>query len=170
MTGTRWTTVIFLSVIILAASSFAMGGGPRPQFIERFGDELELSKEQTQKLETLRYEMEKKSIDMRAELDKARLELNRLQDSEKIDRKAILSQAEKVNSLEGKLKIAKIEHMLDIAETLTPEQRAMLKERQPEGRKGDRRNPESCEGMEHEGRPKMPSRERMREPLAPEME
>ncbi|MCK5834060.1 periplasmic heavy metal sensor [bacterium] len=170
MTGTWWTKVLLFSTMMLAGSilAFHAKGGmnkdrpgvSRGQKIEQMADHLELNQDQVDRIDDLRYEMKKKSIDMHADLEKARLELQRLMDADDLNRKAIISQVENVNELEDKLGILKIENMLDVSDVLTFEQRKMAKDLRQSKRMGSKvsrqgkfnneeKNHQHEEGMRH---------------------
>ena len=150
MTGTRWTTVVLLTILILSAVVFAqpkgrdMGGGGIGG-IMMLADKLDLTDDQIEQIENLRYDMQKRNIDLKANLEKARLELGKLMREDKKDRKKILAQVEVVNGIEGDLNIARVEGMLDVNDILTETQRKTLEE---ERRKIGGMHDEGCRGMD----------------------
>jgi len=139
---------MILSAVLFAGSLMAQRqmkpeGHQGGHNLMMLADELQLTDEQIEQFKDLKYEMEKKAIDLRANLEKERLELKRMMDADKPNRRAVISQAEKVHGIEGKLNVQRIEHELDIADILTDQQRTRLKELH-------RERPEHREGM---GRP-----------------
>jgi Spy/CpxP family protein refolding chaperone len=117
-------------------------GGMRNRAARAFRN-LDLTKEQRDKIAEIRDKQERNAIRMRADLETARLDMRRLIRADKPDRAAINRQVERMASLRSDLEKARIGMMLDVRDVLTPEQRekmrgAMLDEggEGPEGGQG----------------------------------
>ena len=85
--------------------------------------ELDLSKEQQEKIADLREKQAYRAIRMRADLQSARLDLRRLMRAEKADRVAINRQIDRLAQMRAELAKARVGTMLDIRSLLSPEQR-----------------------------------------------
>jgi Spy/CpxP family protein refolding chaperone len=95
-------------------------------------EEMDLSKEQREKIADLRDKQERAAIRMRADLQTARLDLGRLTRAEKADRLAINRQIDRIAQLRAEMQKARIGLMLDIRGMLAPEQQERMRE--PRGR------------------------------------
>jgi Spy/CpxP family protein refolding chaperone len=107
---------------------------------------LDLSKEQRDKIAEIRDKQQRNSIRVRADLQTARLDMGKLLRADKPDRAAINRQVERMAALRTDMEKARIGMMLDMRDVLTPEQRekmrgAMLDEggERPEGGEGGER-------------------------------
>jgi Spy/CpxP family protein refolding chaperone len=108
----------------------------------RMHENLNLTKQQTSKLEDLRIKHQEQMIDFRAELDKARLENQKLRRSDKLNRSEFLNQTKKMSSIKNKMAEARANHLMDVYETLNDEQRKTwndLRWDRPKFRDGDKR-------------------------------
>lgn len=134
------STAILLAIGLLVSNLNAQPGcqrepgrGKEPP-LGMFADELKLTDAQEKRLEEIRYKREMEAIDIRAQLEKEKLHLDKAMNEEKFDRKKIIAQAEKVVKLQGSLELLNISGKLDAMEVLTDEQRARLKEIRKEKR------------------------------------
>ena len=84
--------------------------------------ELDLSKEQRDKIADLREKQERGAIRMRADLQTARLDMRRMMRADKADRMAINRQIDRIAQLCAEMAKARVGTMLDIRGLLTPEQ------------------------------------------------
>jgi Spy/CpxP family protein refolding chaperone len=91
--------------------------------------ELNLTKEQRDKIADLRDRQERRSIDLRAQIQTAQLDMRKLMRAEKPDKAAIGRQIDKVSALRADLQKSRIGTMLDVREILTPEQREKMRGR-----------------------------------------
>jgi Spy/CpxP family protein refolding chaperone len=89
----------------------------------RIHEQLDLTDQQKAKLEDLGMQHQEKMVDMRAELDKARIETQRLRRSDKLNRSDIINQTKKMSNIRNKMAEARAHHMMDVYETLTDDQR-----------------------------------------------
>jgi Spy/CpxP family protein refolding chaperone len=91
--------------------------------------ELDLSKDQREKIAAMREKQERSAIRMRADLQTSRLDLRRLMRSEKSDRMAINRQIDRLAQLRADMQKARVGMMLDMRGVLTPEQQERARER-----------------------------------------
>ncbi len=121
------------------------GMGPPPAVMNKFLKDIGVSPQVIKKLKNLHYDAQEKSIDIRAQVQKARLELMKLLDTPKPSRSAVFSQLEKISRLELEMKKLHVGMMLDVKSLLTPEQFEKLqafhaewkaKHRRGKGRRG----------------------------------
>lgn len=89
----------------------------------RVHEQLNLTDQQKIKLDELRIKHQEQMIDFRAELDKARLEMQKLRKSDKLNRSDVINQTKKMSSIINKIAEARANHMMDMYEMLTDEQR-----------------------------------------------
>jgi Spy/CpxP family protein refolding chaperone len=101
--------------------------------------ELAITSEQRQKLEDIRFNHEKESIQHRASLEILRLELSRLIKSENPDRAVIDKKVQEVSQEEASLLRSSINSRLNARAVLTAEQRAKLAQIMQNRMNGNRR-------------------------------
>ena len=88
-----------------------------------------LTTEQMEKICTLRIDHQKATIDLRADLQKKRLDLHTLMMAMKPNEKKIDAVIEEMGALRTQLQKQRVSHQLKVRELLTPEQQASLKTR-----------------------------------------
>jgi len=139
---TMWTIGVFALVMALTAGvSYAQGrfgrhhpgaGLHKDGFmfgaIERFADEIGLSDDQLDRISSVKTEMEKKIIDLRAEKQKAEIDLRELMRDPKAKGSEVKKVAQKVVDLESQIRLNRIETAIKIRDVLTPEQREKMLE------------------------------------------
>lgn len=114
-------TVIFIFLIVTDVNA-----QKRREMRENQGrvhEQLNLTDQQKIKLDELRIKHQEQMIDFRAELDKARLEMQKLRKSDKLNRSDVINQTKKMSSIINKIAEARANHMMDMYEMLTDEQR-----------------------------------------------
>ncbi|HEY6866059.1 MAG TPA: Spy/CpxP family protein refolding chaperone [Candidatus Eisenbacteria bacterium] len=84
--------------------------------------ELDLSKEQRDKIAELRDKQQRSTIRARADLQTARLDLRRLIRADKPDRAAIDRQIDRMAQIRSEMQKSRVAMMLDMRSVLTPEQ------------------------------------------------
>ena len=109
-------------------------GGPEARMRMRNGRmgmlrDLDLTKEQRDKIADLHQKQARASIRMRADLQTAHLDLGELMRSERPDRPAIAKQIDKIGQLRAEMQKARVNTMLDVRSVLTPEQQQKVRER-----------------------------------------
>ncbi len=85
---------------------------------------LNLSTEQQKKISELRTKMMETMSQVRTQMVTKRLELQKLWSAKRPDRSAILAKQAEMNSLQQKMRQAKVDHRLAVLNLLTDEQRA----------------------------------------------
>jgi Spy/CpxP family protein refolding chaperone len=91
-------------------------------------EKLHLTDQQVSKIESLRSEYMKKMIDLKADLQKNMIDLKSIREKDNFTRADIISNVEKANKIKNDMSLAKANHLMDIWETLTPEQKKLVKE------------------------------------------
>lgn len=86
-------------------------------------EKLNLTPDQESKLDELRDKHQAEMIDLRAELDKARLENQKVRRAEKLNRSEVLNQTKKMNEIKNKMAEVRANHFMDVQNILTDEQR-----------------------------------------------
>jgi Spy/CpxP family protein refolding chaperone len=109
--------VVFMSLVAVEAMA-----GPPPAAIRQFAREIGLSDDQIRKLEDLHFTAEKEKVDIRADLDKARLELRHLMSQDKPNEAAVFGMVEKIGAIRVKLEKNRVGLMLKVKALMTPAQ------------------------------------------------
>ncbi|MEA3286857.1 MAG: periplasmic heavy metal sensor, partial [Candidatus Marinimicrobia bacterium] len=118
-------TILLTLTLALALPSFAQpprgirGNGDGQQFMRT---ELNLTAEQEQQMQELRFKKEAQAIDLRAELQLERLKLRKLRQTDDPNKKKLYAQVDKIGAIEVKLDKARIDHMLKVKKVLTADQ------------------------------------------------
>lgn len=86
-------------------------------------ERLKLTDDQKKRVEDIRFSHQKKSITMRAEVESAHLDLERLLDADPPDQRAINNQIDRLAQLRAGLARDRVAGMLEVRALLTPEQR-----------------------------------------------
>lgn len=126
------------------------GPGNGPQSI---CDELNLTEQQEQAMQELRYDRESVMIDLRAERQSERLKLRKLRQADEPNKKKLYAQVEKVGAVQIKIDKSRVDHGLAVRKVLTKDQFKIYSQSrqhqfgQREGRRGEMR------GM-HNNRPR----------------
>jgi len=153
-TSTWMSTVALAAVMLTTGPALArgphgagmdgpgMGMGPeggsmlRPEVIDAVGAELGLDAATLKKIKDLSFAANKEAIDVRAELERAHLDLRQMMDETNPDAKKVMKQVEIVGAAETKLRKNRVQLMLSVRELLTPEQRQKLRKILAERRHG----------------------------------
>lgn len=118
--------VSLLSIIILTTLVYAQQerrDGSKGKGMDRIIKNLNLSADQQKSLEDMRIGQKKKMIEIKADLEKAELDLEAIENKDNINKSEYLNQIEKLNSIRNKMSIERANHHLAFLEILTPEQR-----------------------------------------------
>jgi Spy/CpxP family protein refolding chaperone len=106
-----------------------MGHGRRAMMERmRMARQLDLSRDQRDKIAQIRDREQRQMIRQRADLATARLDLRRLLREERIDRAAVNRQIDALARMRAEMAKARIGTMLEIRDVLTPEQRQKARE------------------------------------------
>lgn len=92
-------------------------------------DNLNLTSEQEDNINDLRYEHQMQATELHSKLAQNRLKLEKLFDEDNIDQSAVMNIVEENNSIHNQLSKNRMEMRLKIHSILTPEQRDELKDR-----------------------------------------
>lgn len=120
------------SLMIVLASSLLLGGSVFAQNQRGPGKEnhmqpLELTVEQREQIEDLRFDQQENMIDIRAKLEKQELELRKLERANSPNQKKIHAQIDKLGATRTEMAKLKADHRLAVHELLNEEQREQLK-------------------------------------------
>lgn len=91
----------------------------------RMGEKLSLTQEQQTKIDDLRIKHQKEMIDLRSDLNKARLDMKALKYKSDIKRNNLLAATEKMNNIKNKIALARTNHHMDVYELLDEKQKEM---------------------------------------------
>ena len=94
-----------------------------PQMVQKLG----LTAEQVKQLRDADFSFREKSLELKVQLDRLRLQMDKAFTDDVVDDKAVLSLAETVSNLKGKLFIQKIEARLAVGKILNTDQINKLK-------------------------------------------
>lgn len=155
-----WTTrrsfsavVVMAVVAAVAAPALARRGphGPggkhgmhhgfmRAELIGEVASELGISDDKLKQIKEMVYEANRKVVDLRADVQRARLELQHLMNADEPDKAKVLKLVEDLGRKETRVHKNRIELMLSVRALLTPEQRRRLSELMAARRGGWRTN------------------------------
>ncbi len=117
----KWIPIVL--ILFIALSSYArghkMGNGPH-QHMQKM---LELTDDQQQKIEALHLELDKKMIPLKSEMGIKQAELDALMVEDKPSEKAVSGKIKEIGDLRTKMHTLKSAMILDMRQSLTPEQR-----------------------------------------------
>jgi|GEM_PF-2830816 len=103
--------------------------------VERLASRLDLTDDQVTAMNEERLKSQKQAIQLRADLQVARLELRDMMDDSKPDQNKVKQQVEKMGDLRTTLMLTRVQSHLKMKEVLTEEQRVKLKEMRMEMRR-----------------------------------
>ncbi len=123
------TTLISLTIILFLSFTFwsiaqqndkSWDGQQRH---ERFAEKLNLTEEQQSTIEQLKINNQKEMIDLKADFEKKKLDLNELKTKGNYSRDEFLNLVEAMNYSKKNIALAKANNRMDIYELLTSEQK-----------------------------------------------
>ncbi|GEM_PF-1869496 len=138
--------IIALAIFLFASISQAMGPGPHPgemsmppmgemkmpcmggDGIMPFADDLNLTDDQLAKIRDIRVEKRKKSVDLNADLEKAKIEMRELWDNGIPNQKAVDKKIDQISSIKAKIRKIAVASRIDELKVLTSEQLDKLNE------------------------------------------
>lgn len=106
-------------------------------------DELNLTETQKEHFDKVRYETQKKQIELRAKIATARLELQKLMSADSPDKSAVEKKLNEIASLKATMKMNRFNAWLETNKALTPEQQKVWKKTLTEA-------PQRLRDMRHE--------------------
>jgi len=126
----------FLILMLFSSLIFAQRGECRE--IESLGTKLKLSDTQKDQIEKLRIEHQKGMVDLKAKLEKARIELREVTGKPDFSRNEYLASHTKMAKFREEIQLAVANHHMDVLELLNPEQRKIFSEERLD-RKGQKK-------------------------------
>lgn len=141
--------LIFAAIIAASAISYSqqMNKPGRENMRGRMFEKLNLTDDQKSKIADLQIEHQKAMVDLRADLQKKRLDMKGLIHKGNFSRSDFLNLTKEVNDAKDKISTARANHMMDIYEMLTDQQKKMFSE-MPMMRGGMR---DGCRMMDRKG-------------------
>lgn len=130
----RYLLIMMLPAAVLIAQP-GPGLGLRCMVMD---DDLQLSKEQRAQITEIRSAKQKQTIDLRADLDKLRLDLREQMRADKPNRKAIDATLAEMNVKRAAIQQIHVDQHLKVRAILTPEQREVFDSRPFGGHQFDR--------------------------------
>jgi Spy/CpxP family protein refolding chaperone len=110
--------------------------GRRQRMIEQIPEELKLTEEQREKLQSLQTDFAKEMLPLRNDRQIKALELRQLWTADELDEEAILAKAGEISDLRNQMQEKMVLHRLEVGKILTKEQRTNFS---PMGFKGHMR-------------------------------
>ena len=129
--------IYVLSISLLLPLLFSVNGfaQPKEKFKKNFRnnmiEKLNLTTEQKDKISDLRSKNQKEMIDLRADLKKKEIDMRDLRKDPKLTRDELISKVKELNVIKDKIAIARANHMMDLYEVLTPEQKKIWQKNKP---------------------------------------
>ena len=148
----------FLILMLFSSVVFAQRGEGRE--IDRLGTKLKLSDTQKDQIEKLRIEHQKGMVDLKAKLEKARIELREVIGKPDFSRNEYLTSHTKMAKFREEIQLAVTNHHMDVLELLNPEQRKIFSEERLDG-KGQRKIWKKGRGGCSVDKPRMHERRRI---------
>ena len=118
--------VLLAALFVLLATTSALAQPDRDRL--RIHKELNLSEKQEKQLQDLHFNIAKQMIQVRSQLQLARLELKRMLAEEEADRDLIFNQIEQISKIQAEMKKIQIEKQLAFREILDKKQLGKLRE------------------------------------------
>lgn len=123
----KLSVLVFGLLLIGNLSIFAQPAKAGPPFAQRgnrLKAALKLTPEQEKKFDDLKYQQQQAAVDIRAKIQKNRLELKKMITDKNIDEKKILQLVEENSKLQGDIKYSATKNWLDIYKMLNDDQKA----------------------------------------------
>lgn len=114
--------ILILPLMLLVAISSAIAQRS-PVWQE---EELNLTEQQQQKMDDLRFQHQKAMIQKNADLKEAKLEMRNMMQKTEVDEKAVLGKQKQISALKAEIAEARLKHRLEMRKVLTPEQREKM--------------------------------------------
>jgi Spy/CpxP family protein refolding chaperone len=122
-----------IAIMLLAVGIYAQAPKGKmnkrgPMMRENIYKMLKLTDTQKDQITKLRTDFQTKMVDLRATLQKNTIALKALAQKDNLTRDEVISSVEAVNKAKNDIAIAFANHLMDIREILTPEQRKIAQE------------------------------------------
>ena len=108
-------------MLLVAVSSADAQRGPMWQ-----DEDLNLTDQQQQKMDDLKFQHQKAMIQKNADLKEAKLEMRNMMRKTEVDEKAVLGKQKQISTLKAEIAEARLKHRLEMRKVLTPEQFEVL--------------------------------------------
>lgn len=128
----RFLPVVALTVVLALAAQAQPGSGMGPRM--RLIDELNLTEQQLEQVNTIRDEAMRKAIEQRSKLATLRLDVRKLFRADKPDQAAIEKKFDEITKLQAEGRTRRVQTWFAINKLLTPEQQKVWKEHAGTGR------------------------------------
>ncbi len=137
--------LVFMFAAFFAANAYAQPpkgeNNKKPHMMrERIFDKLNLTDVQKDQIAKLKTGFQKKMIDLKANLQKDMVDLKALRNKDDVTRSEVIASVEKVNKAKNEIALALANHLMDVRDILTPEQRKMVKDHFPGMMEGMRKH------------------------------
>ena len=124
-------TLMFVTVAtigIYAQAPKGMMNKKGPMMGQKIFAKLSLTDAQKDQIAKLRTDFQTKMVDLKANLQKNKIALKALRNKDDVTRNEVISSVEAVNKSRDAIALALANHIMDIRDILTPEQRKIAKE------------------------------------------
>jgi Spy/CpxP family protein refolding chaperone len=142
------TKLFFIAVTIVMLTFMGISQPNHQRFGKGLCERLNLTDIQIEKVEQLRNAHQKQMVDMKADLEKLRIEMRELRQGDKFDRKSYIALEEKMIQQQNKMRLSGANHRMDIYELLDDTQKKEWKKmgNNIEKRKMNKRDPRNGYG------------------------
>ena len=89
----------------------------------RIEERLNLTEEQSEKIEALKLDHRKEMIDLRADVEKKQIEIQELKNNPDYSRDDFLKKVNDINSVKNKIELARANHQMDVYQLLDADQK-----------------------------------------------
>ncbi len=120
--------VTVASTSIYAQAPKGMMNKKEPMMGRKIFAKLNLTDAQKDQIAKLRTDFQTKMVDLKANLQKDKIALKALRNKDDVTRNEVISSVEAVNKSRDAIALALANHIMDIRDILTPEQRKIAKE------------------------------------------
>lgn len=111
---------------VMAIKTPGFGGGFGGDMIQKVQDDLNLTKEQRDKIKKIHSDLQKLNIPLKSQIDLKRIDLKELIDADNPNKDQIAAKVKEIESLKTQIKINRINARIDTRSLLTKEQRDKL--------------------------------------------
>jgi len=128
--------LLFLTAVEGRAAESMIDGFFSPELIVKNHDQIGLTDDQAASLKTAFEDAQQRVKGLQEQMQQESKKLAELAKPEKVDEKAVITQADKILDIEREIKHAQLSLLVVIKNTLTADQQAKLKELSPAGTAG----------------------------------
>jgi protein CpxP len=129
MKNIRFLTISVLLVIVMSSFGFSQmrNRDERPDMGDMMKKKLQLTDEQAQKIEQLRFNFQEKMIDLNSQLKKKELEREKILSDENLNRSDLVSITKEIQNAKNNIAIEKVNHQMDVYDILNANQKQIWK-------------------------------------------